>query len=632
MKRQAEMTLDVGSTLKLVKFLSRERLSEIYEIDAEVVVENKVDFLLALGRPASIEVFEQEKSVRFFHALLIEAHFLRQEDQGFHYRLILRPWLHLLGHNRAYRIFEQKSVVAILKEVFEEQSRHVDYSKLTGSYQPWPYCTQYRESDLAFVSRLMEREGIYYFFRHERGDHILVLADGRGAHQPSPGHEVVKLRADWSGRSGGLAEALWDWQEHVTSSGQTRFMLQSFDYQDSCRKDGRTVGPARNPADTQEVYEFTGDFVDEELATHWTKVRLEAARAQQRLYTGMGDAIGLACGGSFTLDSDAAFERGQDFIVTALDYSLYAEPYRSGNEEEPRRVRIEAVTRDTQWRAPPRTPLPVAGPETAIVMVGGADDTNADAMGRIRVRFLWGRPDEAPEKARSCWLRVSHPSAGAAFGHVTLPRNGQEVVVDFLDRNPDRPIVIGRVYNSEHVHAYTLPEHRTRSLFRSQTIGATGSYEGAEGTPSSPGYNELSFEDKGGSEQVYLRAQRNRLTEVLLDDEARIKRDRITTVYRDEKTDVQTGDYKLSVRAGEATTQAAQRITLKVGLNSITIDALGILLSVGPTQIRLSEAGIVMNGLTVTGEAETTMTLNGSITTVAGDAMLNLLGGALVIA
>jgi type VI secretion system secreted protein VgrG len=478
----------------------------------------------------------------------------------------------------------------------------------------------------------MEREGIYYYFRHERDDHVLVLADGRGAHQPTPGYETVKLRADWSGRSGGLAEALWDWQEHVSSGGETRFLLQSFDYQQTRTKDGRADAPTRNPADTQEVYEFTGDFVDEGLANHWTKVRLESARARQRIYTGMGDAIGLACGGSFTLDSDAAFERGQEFIVTALDYSLYAEPYRSGNEEQPRRVHIEAVTSDIQWRAPFVTPLPVAGPETAIVMVGGADDTNADAMGRIRVRFLWGKPGEAPDKARSCWLRVSHPSAGAAFGHVTLPRTDQEVIVDFLDRNPDRPIVTGRVYNSKHVHPYGLPEHRTRSLYRSHTIGTSGSYDGAESTPPAPGYNELSFEDKGGSEQVYLRAQRNRLTEVLLDDEARIKRDRTATIHRNDKTMVETGAYSVSVSQGEATIEAATRITLKVGLNSITIDALGIALSVGVTQIRLSEAGIVMNGLTVTGEAETTMTLNGSITTVTGDAMLNLLGGALVIA
>jgi len=632
MKRQAEITLDIDTPSNLIKFTAREQFSEIFEIDADIAIKDKIDFLPNLGKPALIEVFELDKLVRFFHALLIEARYSHQDDQGFHYRLILRPWLYLMGNNRTYRIFEQKNVVDILREVLENQSRHVDYSQLTGSYQPWPYCTQYRESDLVFISRLMEREGIYYYFRHEQDDHILVLADGRGAHRPAPGYETVKLRADWSGRSGGLAEALWSWQERVSTGGESRFLLQSFDYQQTQIKDGRTDGSERNTADTQEVYEFTGDFVEEALADHWTQVRLESARARQRLYTGMGDAIGLACGCSFTLDSDAAFDRGSEFIITALHYSMYAEPYRSGNDEEPRRIDLEAIPSSTQWRAPFVTPLPVAGPETAIVMAGGADDTNVDAMGRIRVRFLWGKPGEAPEKARSCWLRVSHPSAGSAFGHVTQPRTNQEVIVDFLDRNPDRPIVTGRVYNSEHAPPYPLPEYRTRSLYRSHTIGSIGSYEGAESTPPAPGYNELMFEDKGGSEQVYLRAQRNRLTEVMLDDEERIKRDRTATIHRDDKTTVETGDYTLTVERGEATVEATRRITLKLGLNSITIDALGIALSVGPSQLRLSEAGIVMNGLTITGEAETTMTLNGSITTVTGEVMLNLLGGALVIA
>lgn len=628
MKRQAEMTLDVGSQLKLIRFEAKERLSELFEIVAEVVVEEKVDFLPSLGKTASIEVFELEKSIRFFHALMIEAHFLLQEDQGFHYRLVLRPWLHLLGYNRAYRIFEDKNVVDIIKTVLEDQSRHVDYSQLSGSYLPWKYCTQYRESDLRFILRLMEREGIYYYFRHEKGDHVLVLCDGPGAHKPAPGYATIRLRSDWSGRSGGLAEALWDWQEHVSSNGETSFMLQSFDYQTTRTRDGQTRGPRQNPADTQEVYEYTGDFVEESLANHWTKVRLESARARQRLYTGTGDAIGLACGGRFTLDAQDAFDRGDEFIVVGLTYSMYAEPYRTGADEEPRRVIVEAVTSDTAYRAPIVTPTPVAGPETAIVMVGGADDTNVDSLGRIRVRFLWGRSSEAPEKARSCWLRISYPSAGAAFGHVTLPRTDQEVIVDFLDGNPDRPIVTGRVYNSEHVHAYALPEYRTRSLYRSHTIGSIGSYAGAESTPTAPGFNELRFEDKGGAEEVYLRAQRNRLAEVLLDDEARIHRDRktrvgrdrTTEIHHDEATTVETGDYSLRIEQGKATIEAAQSITLKVGLNTITIDQTGIRLESGLSSVDVKPVAITLDGLTIDSTAKTLNQVMGAVVIVKGTA------------
>jgi type VI secretion system secreted protein VgrG len=584
MKRQAEITLDIGCEIKLVRFDSRERLGELFDIDAQIIVASKVDFLSSLGKPALIELFELGRPVRVFHSLLVEAHFLGEEDQGYHYALKLRPWLYALAHNRTYRIFEDMSGLDIIKRVLADQSRRVDYGKIGGRYRPRKYTTQYRESDFAFVSRIMEREGIYYYFEHRRNDHVLVLCDTPGAHKPAPGHETIKLRSDRLGSGGGLTEALWQWHEHVHDNGERRFLLQSFDYLTTSVKKSQVDGGARNRADTQEVHEYLGDFVDEPLAKDWARVRLESTRARQRIYSGEGDAIGLFCGGRFKLDSSDGFNRGSDFVVTAIDYAVDAEPFRSGTEATPRHVRIEAVTSDTQWRSPIVTPTPRAGPETAIVTAGGADDSNADSIGRVRVRFLWG---ETPSSAQSCWLRISYPSAGASFGHVTLPRQDEEVIVDFLDGNPDRPIVTGRVYNSQHRHPYGLPEFRTRSLYRSQTIGAKGTYPGARNTPSGPGHNELMFDDKGGAEQVYLRAQRNRLTEVLLDDEADVRRDRSTTVYRDDTTIVETGDSTLNAKRGKVLIEAAQSITLRVGTNTITINRAGIFCSSGTSKLNV---------------------------------------------
>lgn len=655
MKRQAEIEIALGSRVKLLGFHSAERMSEPFQIDAEVVLEERVDIFPALGKTASITVYELDAPVRYFHGLLIEAHHLRQTDQGHHYALILRPWAHLLAHNRAYRIFEQKTVVQMLREVLAPHGRQVDFGQLTESYRPWPYCTQYRESDLAFVSRLMEREGIYYYFRHGKGEHVMVLADSRSAHKPSQSAATVKLRPDQVGGTG-TETALWEWHEHVRSGGERRVMIQSFDYQQTLVRDGRADGGSRNPADSQEIHDYLGDFIDPALARHWAQVRLEAARAGQREYTGSGDMIGLACGGLFTLDSDDAFDRGREFIVTALDYALDAEPLRSGEEMARRDVAIEAVTSETKWRAPILTPAPLAGPETAIVIEGGADDSRVDQMGRVRVRFLWKKPDEADAKARSCWLRVSHPSAGASFGHVTLPRLDEEVIVDFLNGNPDRPIVTGRVYNSRHEHAYSLPANRTRSLYRSHTIGQVGSYAGAEQTPRAPAFNELSFDDKGGAEEVYLRAQRNRRTEVLLDDDekvrrdqaSRVGRDRDTAIRRNDSTTVETGDHSLTVARGSSDVQAMRRIMLRVGgsrvlmtpasiiaaqgMSRITMTSASITLTVGPTVINLSPAGIVMNGVTITGNALSALTWEGSVSTIHGKAAMNVLGGALVIA
>lgn len=655
MKRQAEIEVALGSRVRLVGFRSVERMSECFQIDAEVVLEERIDILPALGKSACITVYELDAAVRHFHGLLIEAHHLGQTDQGHHYELILRPWAHLLGSNRAYRVFEQKTVPQMLREVLAPYSRQVDYGRLTETYRPWPYCTQYRESDLAFISRLMEREGVYFYFRHDSDAHVMVLADSRTAHRASPRAATVKLRPDQVGGAG-TEEALREWHEHVRSGGERRVMIQSFDYQQTLVRDGRADGGARHPADEQEIHEYHGDFVDPALAKHWAQVRLEAARAGRRIYTGSGDAIGLACGGLFTLDSDDAFDRGREFIVTALDYSLDAEPHRSGEVMARRKVSIEAVTSETKWRAPMRTPAPIAGPETAIVIEGGADDSRVDRLGRVRVRFLWKKPDEAEAAARSCWLRVSHPSAGASFGHVTLPRLDEEVIVDFLDGNPDRPIVTGRVYNSRHEHAYALPAHRTRSLYRSHTIGRVGSYAGAEQTPRAPAFNELSFDDKGGDEEVYLRAQRNRRTEVLLDDDEKVRRDqanrvgrdRDTAVRRNDTTTVETGDHRLTVAQGGSTITAARRILLRVGASRVlmtptsitaaqgasrmTMTSASITLAVGPTTISLTPAGIVLNGVTITGNAMSALTWEGSVSTIHGKAVMNVLGGALVIA
>ncbi|MFD1951491.1 type VI secretion system Vgr family protein [Sphingomonas arantia] len=617
MNRQAEITINVGCEVKLTSFRSTEKLGELFEIDARVVASQKVDFLLSIGKKVLIEVFEADKPVRVFNALLAEADYLDDTGEGYGYSLKLRPWLYALAHNRTYRIFENMTGVDIIKNVLADHSRLTDYSRISGSYRPRIYTTQYRESDFQFISRIMEREGIYYYFEHRRDDHVLVLCDAPSAHMTAPGYEAIKLRPDKVGRKGGLAGAIWRWHEHVRDDGQRRFALQSFDYETSSTKTGEVDGGARNPADTQDVYTYTGDFVEEALAGHWAKVASEAAKARQRLYSGEGDMIGVFCGCRFKLDSKDAFDRGDEFVITALDYSINAEPFRSGREADARRVVVEAVTRDTRWRSPITTPMPRAGPETAIVMVGGADDTNVDDLGRIRVRFLWGQAGDAPDKARSCWLRISSPSAGSSFGHVTFPRLDEEVIVTFLDGNPDRPIVTGCVYNSKHPHPYPLPEHRTRSLYRSQSIGPSGSYAGAKRAPRGVGYNELMFEDKGGAEQVYLRAQRDRLTEVMLDDETRVMRDRKDSVYRNKTTTVETGDAELKVKQGSVTIEATKRITLRVGQNMMVIDPTGIHCTAGPSRVDLTPASMILRSPIIIANAQLLQTM-GMVTLIQG--------------
>ncbi|WP_429594769.1 type VI secretion system Vgr family protein [Sphingomonas zeicaulis] len=624
-ERQAAIDIDLGAgEIKLISVETDERLSETFLIVAEVVTQKEIDLVPNVGKPARFDIFESSRLVRHFHGLLAEIDHVMEDGAGFHYRLVFRPWTYFLQFNRAYRIFEAKSAVDIIKEVLSAHGVRTDYSRLRATYRPRPYCMQYQESDLQFLSRIMEQDGIYYFFRHEAGDHVLVLCDSRAAHQPAPGYTALRFPRAMLGEAGS-PEMIWDWHEHYVASAERDIVLQAHDPASARVLDATSTGAARNKAETAEVHAHVGGFDQASLGTHWAKVRLEATQAARHRFRGRGDALGIGCGNLLKLSDDTG-RRGvnAEFLLTAVRHHIPVEPLRSGATQPARSVEIEAVLASTPYRAPQRTAKPVAaGPETAIVVEGGADDSNADPQGRVRVEFHWAARSKARAPRRSCWLRVSHPSAGADFGHFVLPRNRQEVVVSFLEGDPDRPLITGRVYNGDHRHPYGLPEKRTRSVWRSRTIGRAGSYAGAEKQPSGPAFNELSFEDKGGAEEVYLRAQRDRRTEVMLDDDltvqrdrsARIGRDRKTAVRGDDQLTVERGDMRVTAQRGSVVIEATRKLVLKVGMNAIVID----------------KAGISIAGMTVTSIGVTSNMMLGAKAEVQGAVMARLTGAVALL-
>ncbi len=462
---------------------------------------DEIDFLGHLGKPVSLDVGNPPDHVRYFHGLLTEAVLLKTDINGSHYRLTLRPWFHLLDQNRDYRIFQDKTVVEIAKKVFADAGmKDVGFDKLTGTYRKRDYCVQYKESDFRFLSRLFEDEGIYYYFEHAKSAHKMVLCDAKGAHRAAPSYETVKLLPV---QASGLArpDSLSEWSERVSTAGQAKVSLRSFDFtkpQTAVHSDAE--GASQHPQDALEVYEYLGDFVDKGVGVARSKVRLAAARAGRRQFHGAGDAPGLACGGLFKLSNAAVGRYNREYLITGVRHRIEAEAHRTGEVREPRRVEIEAIPSDTLFRPPLLTPRPSAdGPETATVTGPSGEVIYVDEHGRVKVRFHWDRSPDDPGKT-SCWMRVSHHSAGEGFGNVVLPRVGQEVVVDFLDGDPDRPIITGRVYNAQRKHTYGLPTDKTRSLWRSQTVGDAGSYSGAEKEPpAGKGFNEIRFEDRAAA-------------------------------------------------------------------------------------------------------------------------------------
>jgi type VI secretion system secreted protein VgrG len=388
--------------------------------------------------------------------------------------------------------------------------------------------------------------------------------------------------------------------------------------------------------------------------------------------------VGLACGGLFTL-TDAPIKRyNREYLIVGLRHFVDAEGHRSGHEARPRRVEVEAIPSDIHYRPPLVTPWPAAhGPETATVSGPSNEVIYVDDHGRVKVRFHWDRsPTDDPGKT-SCWMRVSHHAAGEGFGNVDLPRVGQEVIVDFLNGDPDRPIITGRVYNETRKHAYTLPADKTRSLWRTQTVGDAGSYDGAEKQPpGGKGFNEIRLEDKGGSEEVYIHAQREMVTDVLLDDKltvqrdrnTRIGRDRTTAIKHDEKLTVETGDETHAVSKGQRTTTINKddvltvetgnqkttisqgnvsttvsmgnmdtqvkmgNYTLKTSLGQVTIEAMqSITLKVGQSSVVIDQMGVTVKGMMVTSEAQLLQKVKGSMTQVEGAAMTTVKGALVMI-
>lgn len=678
MDRQAAISISLAEgRFELERFEAVERLSQLFVIEAEGFCADDVDFLPQLGAKVSLEVGDQFEHVRYFHGLLTAAELIDVDANGSHYRLTLRPWFYMLDQVRDYKIFQDMSVIDIAKAVFSSlgMSDFV-FDKLTGTYAKRDYCVQYKESAFAFLSRLFEDEGIYYYFEHGKSAHKLVLCDGKSAHEAAPHYDTVKLMPVRTGQAP-VPDTLSDWSEHVSTGGQSQVSLRSYDFQKpQTSVHVKATAAGKHSGDSLEVYEYLGDFTTSGQGTPRATNRLAALRAERQVFRGVGDLPGVANGGLFTLSNASIHRFNQEYLIIGMRYVAEAEAHRSGETRQCGRVQIEAIPSDIVYRPPMVTPKPTAmGLETATVTGPQAEVIYVDEFGRVKVRFHWDRNPDSPGKT-SCWMRVSHHSAGDAFGHVALPRVGQEVVVDFLDGDPDRPIITGRVYNKQREHPYALPANKTRSTWRSQTVGTAGDYTGAETAPSGTGFNEIRFEDKGGSEEIFVHAQREMVTEVQLDDKLTVMRDRKTRIGRDrtteikhhEKLTVEEGDETHTVSKGKRTTSIKMddaltveqgnlkstvsqgnvthtvsmgnmdtavkmgNYTVKTSMGAVTIEAMqSITLKVGGNSVVIDQTGVTIKGIMVTSEAQAIHKTKGTMTQVEGAAMTMVKGAIVMI-
>ncbi|HEX6510375.1 MAG TPA: type VI secretion system tip protein TssI/VgrG [Chloroflexota bacterium] len=545
--RSFELKTPLGKDVLLLKAMhGREAMSQPFQWNLELLSEkNDIDPDKLLGEKVSVGMTLPNGKQRFFHGIVSEFSLGGWSQNYVAYSAVVRPWYWLLTRTADCRIFQEKTV----PQIFEEVVKHygfTDYElKLAGSYEPWEYCVQYRETDFNFLSRLLEQEGIYYFFVHEETKHTMVLADDPGQHKSLAGYETVPYYAPGgSGPSGPASSSssassggsrarrerdhleAWSWTKAVQPGA---FATTDFDFEKPRKSlsGTSTISRKHNRSDF-EIYDYPAELskLEPKQSEATAKVRIQELQASYLVAHGHGNAAGLGTGLKFELEKHPRKDLNIAYLLTQCTYTLSVDSYESGGvpHGEEFAIAVEAIDAKTPYRPERRTPKPVVqGAQTAMVVGKSGEEIYTDKYGRVKVQFHWDRYGKQDEKS-SCWIRVAQVWAGKAWGAIHIPRIGQEVIVSFLEGDPDQPIITGRVYNGDSMPPYALPGNATQSGIKSRS-----SKSGGESN-----FNEIRFEDKKGSEMLTLHAEKDQEVTVENDEAVSIGHDRTEKVGHDE--------------------------------------------------------------------------------------------------
>ncbi len=612
--------------LLLRRFTGREAMSVPFSFSLELLATKPIAAEDLLEKPLTITVdLQKDGKERFIHGLVRTWTSLGREDEFFAYRADISPWLWFLSLYRDCRIFQQMTLVEIIEKVFDDRGYSDFRMDLKGSFPTREFTVQYRESDLDFLSRLMEEEGVFYFFEHSKDAHRLVLADHQGALETSP------LQADIP-----FVEAA---NRAVTEGIVDGISLESAIYTGaSTLDDYHFETPKANLAATVagngvgEHYDYPGGYRESGDGTRLSEIRLEAEEARAATLKGNGNSLGVVPGFRFNLiDSQ---EHDGEYLVLEVTHQSGKQEYRtseSGGFDY--RNAFMAIPYATPYRPPRTTPRPtVQGAQTAVVVGPSKEEIYADKYGRIKVRFHWDR--ESPDDGESsCWIRVASTWAGNKWGAIQIPRVGQEVVVEFLEGNPDRPLVTGGVYNAQMMPPFGASPTQSGLITRSSKEGSTDLA------------NELRFEDKKGEEEVFLHAEKDLTVEVENDSKLTVDNDRWITVEHDrilkvgnddtvEVSNDQQVDVKNDQRigvAGNRTLEVAVDYDVSVSSNysndvsnDYKLSANSIELKVGGNTIKMDQSGITITGTKVSIEGKTMGELKATMVKIEGKAMAEL--------
>jgi type VI secretion system secreted protein VgrG len=564
--RDMEIDTPLGADVLLFHGLyGGEELGRLSEYQLDLLSTNAaVDLDKILGKSVTVKLALPGGDKRFYNGYVTRIAQVGMLGRYARYQATMRPWLWFLTRTADCRIFQDMKVPDIVTKVFGDHKSADFENKLTGQYRTWDYCVQYRETDFNFVSRLLEQEGIYYYFKHADGRHTLVLADAASCHDPFKDFEEIPFRGHESG-SGPDTDFISSWQ-FARSIQPGVFAHDDYDFErPSVELLAKKSHSQKHDLADYEVYDFPGEYLKKPDGEQYASARIEELAAQFEIAQAATNSRGLATGRLFKLTDQPRDDQNREYLVLSSNYALEYSDYESlpdskGNDY---RCSFQCMSSRQQFRPQRSTPKPsVQGPQTAIVVGPSGDEIYTDKYGRIKVLFHWDRHGKKDENA-SCWMRVSYPWAGKGWGAVHIPRIGQEVIVDFLEGDPDEPLVTGRVYNAEQMPPYDLPANKTQSGIKSRSSQGGG---GAN-------FNEFRFEDKKGSELVSLHAEKDQAISVENDETHTVGHDRTKTIDHDETTHVkhdrtETVDNNESITIGvNRTEQVGANEKISIGAN-----------------------------------------------------------------
>ncbi len=544
--RSLSVSTPLGPDVLLLRNMTgSEQLGRLFDYQLELLSEDvNIKHEDLLGTPFSVKLSLLDGGQRYFNGIVSRFSQIGFDGSFALYRATLVPWTWFLTRTADCRIFQEQSVPDIIKEIFREHGYTDFEERLSGSYRQWVYCVQYRETDFGFISRLMEQEGIYYYFTHEEGKHTLVMADSYSAHNSVPGFdEVPYYPPDESSLRERDHISKWSVLQAVQPGA---FAHNDFDFV-APRKNLLTKrsDPKPHEAADLEVYDYPGEYTESGDGEGYARIRLEEMHAGYESVQAEGSARGLASGALFNLINYPRDDQNREYLIVGAEYGLQSDLFGSAGaapEGPVFQCSLTAMDAQTPFRPPRTTPKPtVQGPQTAIVVGKAGEEIWTDQYGRVKVQFHWDRYGKSDENS-SCWVRVSHPWAGKNWGAVAIPRIGQEVIIEFLEGDPDQPIITGRVYNGDQMPPYGLPAGAVVSGIKSNSTKGGG------------GYNEYVMDDTKGNELIREHGQfdkdstiENDLREHVLHDRSRdvtnnetvqVGNDRSKSIGHDEQTSV----------------------------------------------------------------------------------------------